>query len=187
MRRRHFALVALAGLVIVLGLAGCSNPYATSQRDGPTSGGGGVQNVGEPRAPAPRQAGAQAPVRTQRTPQQAILQFANRYANWTYQTLAEDQLSLASISVGAARLAEQQAATATRADTTLARARIANSGEVLSISPDLTQGGWWVVVTRERTVGAAEYEGLAPEIHIALVQLASVDNGWAISQWLPQS
>jgi len=92
-----------------------------------------------------------------------------------------------SISVGAARLAEQQAAAATRADNTLARARIANSGEVLSVSPDLARHGWWVVVTRERTVGDGEYEGLASGVHVTLVQLASVGDGWAVSQWLPQS
>lgn len=148
--------------------------------------GADVQNVGEPRAPAPRQAGAQAPIDTRRTPRQAILQFAGRYANWTYETLATHQLSLASISVGAARLAEQQAAAATRADATLARARIANSGEVLSVSPDLARDGWWVVVTRERTVGNGEYEGLAPGLHVTLVQLAFVGNRWAASQWLPQ-
>ncbi len=187
MRRHHFALFALAGLVIVLGLVGCSNPYAASPPNSQASADAGIQNVGEPRAPAPRQAGAQAPVSTQRTPQQAILQFANRYANWTYQTLAEDQHSLASISVGAARLAEQQAAAATRADTTLARARISNSGEVLSVSQDLARGGWWVVVTRERTVGDGEYEGLTPGFHLTLVHLASVGDSWAISQWLPQS
>lgn len=165
LRPRHLALVALFGVVIVLGLTGCSNPYTAS----------------------PRQAGAQAPEQTQRTPRQAILQCANRYANWTYQTLAEDQLSLASISVGAARLAEQQAAVATHTDTTLARARIANSGEVLSVAPDLAHGGWWVVVTRERTVGGGEYEGLAPGFHVTLAQLASTDDGWAVSQWLAQS
>lgn len=187
MTPRHCALFALAGLVIVLGLAGCSNPYTASQPHSPTSNGGEVQNEGEPRAPAPRQAGAQAPINTQPTPQQAILQFANRYANWTYQTLAEDQLSLASISVGAARLAERRAAGAARADTTLARAQISNRGEVLSVSRDLARGGWWVVVTRERTVGSGEYEGLAPGFHVTLVQLAPVGNSWAVSEWLPQS
>jgi hypothetical protein len=180
MQPRHLALVALAGLVIVLGLAGCSNPYAASQPDGRASGDASVQNVGE-------QDSAQAPAQTKRTPRQAILQFAWRYANWTYQTLAADQLSLASISVGAARLAEQQAAAATRADTTLARARIANSGEVLSISPDLARSRWWVVVTRERTVGDGEYEGLAAGFHVTLAQVISVGASWTVSQWLPQS
>ncbi len=187
MRPRHLALFALAGLVIVLGLAGCSNPYATSRAQGEPSSSAGVQSVGEPRAPAPRQAGAQAPTGIQPTPRQAILQFAGRYANWTYKTLAEDQLGLASISVGAARLAEQQAAAVTRADTTLARARIANSGEALSVSPDLARDRWWVVVTRERTVGNGEYEGLAAGFHVTLAQVASVDDRWAVSQWLPQS
>jgi hypothetical protein len=100
MRPRHIALLALAGLVIVLGLAGCADPYATSQHNGPASNGGEVQNVGEPRVPAPRQAGTRAPVNTQRTPQQAIRQFGERYANWTYKTLADDQLALAATSVG---------------------------------------------------------------------------------------
>lgn len=186
MTPRHLALVALAGLVIVLGLAGCSNPYATSQPHGPTSNGGEAQNEGEPRAQAPRQAGAQAPIDTQPTPQRAILQFANRYANWTYRTLAEDQLSLASISVDSARLGEQQAAAAARADRTLAQARVSNSGEVLSVAPDLVRSGWWTIVTRERTSGDDEYEGLAPMLHVTLAKLASIADRWAVAQWLPQ-
>jgi hypothetical protein len=55
-----------------------------------------------------------------------------------------------------------QVAASEFADGTLAHARSANSGQVLSVSADLARAGWWVVVTREHTSGGGEYAGLAP-------------------------
>ncbi len=186
-RRAQLLCCALAGVVIVLGLAACSDPYATRPASGASSASAGVQNAGEPPAPAPPQAGVQAPLHVQGTPQAALLQFASGYSNWSYRTLAREQLALATIAVGAARLSERQAAASTRADSTLARARIANNGTVLSVSADLARSGWWVVVTREHTSGGGEYAGLAPGYHVTLARLTSVPGGWAVSQWLPES
>lgn len=186
-RRAQLLCCALAGVVIVLGLAACSDPYAAHPTGGAPSPSAGVENAGEPPAPSPRPAGAQAPIHVQATPQAALLQFASRYSNWSYRTLAREQLALSSISVGAARLSERQAAASTRADSTLARSHISNSGTVLSVSADLARPGWWVVVTREHTSGNGEYAGLAPGYHVTLARLASVPGGWAVSQWLPQS
>lgn len=123
----------------------------------------------------------------QGTPQAALLQFAARYSNWSYRTLAREQLALSSISVGAARLSELKATASTRADSTLARSHISNSGTVLSVSAELARPGWWVVVTREHTSGGGEYAGLAPGYHVTFARLASVPGGWVVSQWLPQS
>lgn len=44
-----------------------------------------------------------------------------------------------------------------------------------------------MLVTREQTAGSGEYEGLAASDHVTLVQLAAVNGGWAVTQWLPQS
>jgi hypothetical protein len=176
---------ALAGIVIVLGLTACSDPYAARQGDGKQSPSPGVQNAGEP--PAPPQGGTQAPIDVEATPKAALLQFASRYSNWSYRTLAREQLALSSISVGAARLSERQAAASTHADSTLTRSHISNSGTVLSVSADLARAGWWIVVTREHTSGGGEYTGLAAGYHVTLARLASVPGGWAVSQWLPQS
>jgi hypothetical protein len=185
-RRARLALLVLCGVAIVLGAGGCSDPYAIKAGSVGT-GASSVQNVGEPPAPAPRQDGAGGVFDPQATPQAAIARFAEVYANWSYRSLARDQVLLASMSVGAARLAERQAAASTRADGTLARARISNRGSLLSVSADLARAGWWVVVNREQTFGRGEeYEGLAASDHVVLVQVARVGDGWAVSQWLPQ-
>ena len=73
----------------------------------------------------------------QPTPQAALTAFAELYVNWSYQTLTAQQRTLAAISVGAARLAEQQAAAASAADSTIAQGQIRNSGQVMSIAPEL--------------------------------------------------
>jgi len=123
----------------------------------------------------------------QPTPQRALAQFADHYVNWTYSTLAGDQRSLAGMSVGAARLSEQQAAARSQADTTIARGRIWNRGQAISIDRNLAHRGMWVVVTREQTGGESEYEGLSASYHVALAQLAAVPGGYAVNQWLPQN
>ena len=116
-------MLVLSGVAIVLGACGCSNPYA-AKSGGAAAGASTVQNVGEPAAPVPRQDGAAGVFEPQATPRGSILRFARVYANWSYRSLAREQALLASMSVGAARLAERQAAASTRADGTLARARV---------------------------------------------------------------
>lgn len=65
------------------------------------------------------------------------------------------------MSVGPARLAERQTAAATtRPDSTLAWAHVANHGELLGLTADLTRFGWWIVITREQTSDSGEYEAL---------------------------
>jgi hypothetical protein len=123
----------------------------------------------------------------QTTPQRALSQYATRYTNWTSRTLSEDQRALARSSVGAARLAAQQAASASRNDTTLARGGIWNRGETVSVAPDLPAPGTWLVVTREQTGGDTEYQGLPASYHVTLARLAAVPGGYAVEQWLPQS
>ena len=185
--RYRTVIGALSTLILGCTLTGCTNPYAPTTPPGTQTPSASVQNTGEPPAPSPPSPTTQAPLDVQRTAQSAILQFARLYANWNYRTLTRDQLALAAMSVGAARLAEQQAASSSHADGTIGRAHLANRGEVLGVSEDLTREGWWTLVTREQTSGGGEYEGLTATDHVTLIQLAAVNSGWAVSQWLPQS
>jgi hypothetical protein len=190
MSHQHTTTRALSTLVtLLLGcvLAGCNNPYANAAPPSAQTPGVSVQNAGEPPAPSPSTPSSQAPAAVQHTAKHAILQFAHLYANWTYQTLTRDQLALAAMSVDAARLAERQAAAASRTDNTIERAHLVNRGEILGVSEDLAQPGWWTLITREQTSGGGEYEGLTATDHVMLVKLATVPGGWVVSQWLPQS
>jgi hypothetical protein len=173
-------------LAVAVALAGCSNPDAPGASSATTST-SSPANAGEPPAPAPTSPASQAPVGVQRTPLAALEAFSRAYSNWTYRTLSSDQRGLAAMSVGAARLAERQAAAASQADTTITRGHIWNSGQIISITGDLAQPGTWAVVTREQTGGGAQYEGLPASYHVTLARLARVPGGYAVSQWLPQN
>ena len=177
-------LVAALLVPIVLALAGCTNPDAPATT---VDASGSPQNAGEPAAPPPPAAGAQGPVSVQATPEKALEAFAALYMNWTYRTLTEHQRMLAAMSVGAARLAEQQAVASSQNDTTIARGHIYNHGEIVSIAPDLAGTGSWVIVTREQTGGNTQYEGLGAAYHVTIAKLASVPGGYAVEQWLPQN
>ncbi|MGI8506063.1 MAG: hypothetical protein ACR2MK_04535 [Solirubrobacteraceae bacterium] len=178
-------------------IAGCgiSNPY--QHASGPTSStststasspaANPAQNPGELPAPAPPSASSQAPAKAQGTPEAAITQFATLYMNWTWRTLAAHQRELAVVSVGPARLSEQQAAAASAADTTIAQSRVHNNGQIISIARSLTNPHQWVIVTREQTGGNSQYDGLQASYHVTLAELAQLKNGgWAVSKWLPQ-
>ena len=166
--------------------AGCSNP------DAPTGGSeasetASPQNPGEPPAPAAASPSAQRPAEVQASASGALAAFAQRYSNWSYQTLSGDQRALAAISVGAARLSELQAAAASQGDSAIRRGHIENSGQIISIAADKAAPGMWAIVTREQTSGSGEYEGLGAAYHVTLAKLAAVAGGYAVSEWLPQS
>jgi hypothetical protein len=183
---RRVTLGAICATVAAVALGGCTNPDALSPASGKSSG-GFTQNLGEPPAPAPPAPASEAPHEPRSTPSGVLAAFALRYVNWTYRTLAADQRALAAMSVGAARQAELQAAAASAADTTIARARVENSGRLVGVAPDASQPGRWIVVTREQTGGNSEYEGLRASYHVALARVARVADGYAVSQWQPQS
>jgi hypothetical protein len=121
------------------------------------------------------------------TPADAITQFATLYMNWTWRTLAAHERELAALSVGPARLSEQQAAAAAVGDSTIAQTHVYNRGQIISITRSRTNTKQWVVVTREQTGGNSQYDGLQASYHVTLAQLAQLNNsGWTVSQWLPQ-
>lgn len=187
---RHHALRTILVLVVlftVVALSGCTNPDApaiTSVEPASTS---SPQNLGEPPAPPPPSSQAQAPADVQPTPVKALEAFTQLYVNWTYRTLTSNQKQLAAMSVGPARLAERQAAASSQADTTITRGHIYNTGQIISVAPDLSQPGTWVIVTREQTGGNSEYQGLQAAYHVTLAKLAHLLHGYAIESWLPQS
>jgi hypothetical protein len=179
-------LIPICLLLPAVALAGCTNPDAPSAVQGSTQA-ASPQNPGEPPAPAPPTPAAQTPAGVQPTPAKALAAFSQLYTNWTYHTLSSNQRTLAAMSVAAARLAEQQAAASSRADTTITRGHIYNHSQLISIAPDASRPGTWVIVTREQTGGDTQYEGLPATYHVTLAQLAYVPGGYAVSQWLPQN
>ena len=122
------------------------------------------------------------------TPAGAITQFATLYINWTWRTLAAHQRELAALSVGPARLSEQQAAAAASRDSTIAQSRVVQPRADHQRSPPAAPTPkQWVIVTREQTGGNSQYDGLQASYHVTLAELAQLNNGgWAVSQWLPQ-
>jgi hypothetical protein len=188
---KHLPLKALGLLVLVCGLlalSGCQNPDAPNVAT--TTSTSSPQNVGEQPAPPSPSSSEQAPAGVQATPARALEAFAWLYVNWTFRTLVSDQRRLAAMSVGSARLAERQAAAASQADTTITRGQIYNTGQVVSVAPELSNTETWIIVTRERTAGGAsntEYDGLQATYHVTLAELARVPGGYAVETWLPQT
>jgi hypothetical protein len=186
----------LALIAACAAIAGCgiSNPYqhtttsmstSTSTANSPAA--NPTQNPGEQPAPPPPSATSQEPTSVRSTPAGAITQFATLYMNWTWRTLAVHERELAQMSVGGARLSEQQAAAAATGDSTIAQSRVYNHGQIISIAPSRTNAKQWVVVTREQTGGNSQYDGLQASYHVTLAELAQLkDGGWTVSKWLPQ-
>lgn len=182
----HRTLSILCVLLATVALTGCVNPDAPKQPDASRSA-STPQNAGEPPAPAPPTASSQKPASVKSTPEAAIEAFSRLYSNWTYRTLTSNQRTLARLSVGAARLAEQQAAASAQADTTISQGHIWNQGQIVSIATDRTQHGAWVLVTREQTGGSTQYAGLPASYHVTRARLVAVQGGYAVSEWLPQN
>jgi hypothetical protein len=182
-RPRSGAVLAAALAAAVL--AGCSNPDARGSS--PVLGSEAPSgSPGEPPAPAASTGAGSEPLQAKRTPEGAIASFAALYFNWDYRNLAEHQRTLAAVSVGAARLAESQAAASSSADSTISAGQITNSGTVQTLARERGHPAVWVIVTREQTRGSGGYEGLPSSFHVTLARVASVHGGYAVSEWLPQ-
>jgi hypothetical protein len=197
MHKLAHTLTMIAAAAAAIAGCGISNPYqhtagattltstSTSTASSPVA--NPAQNPGEPPAPPPPAPASQAPTSVRSTPAGAITQFATLYMNWTWRTLAAHEHELAALSVGPARLSEQQAAAAATSDSTIAQTRVYNNGQIISIARSRTNAKQWVVVTREQTGGNSQYDGLQASYHVTLVELAQLNNGgWTVSEWLPQ-
>ena len=183
-RARHSAILAVS-LTLAFTLAGCSNPDAPDRSE--HAGGPSPENTGEAHAPPPPSPARQAPVNVQASPERALTLFAEEYINWNFQTLTPRQRELAAMSVGSARLTEQQAAASSAKDGTIEQGHIHNSGAIISVAGDLAQHGLWAIITREQTGGEGQYEGLPASYHVTLARVQRVSGGYAVSEWLPQS
>ena len=184
MRAPRAALAAT--LACAVALTGCTNPYAvtSASSSAPSVSRGGP---GELPAPAPPPPDAQSPRHPRASPREALLAFAELYVNWDYRTLTAHQRTLAEMSVGSARAAEQQAAATSSGDPAIRSGQIHNSGRVAAVAPDATRAGWWVITTLERTSGSTQYQGIPAGYHVTLARLVRVDGDYAVSEWLPQS
>jgi hypothetical protein len=195
MRKAIPLLAVLVAAELALSSCGLSDPYASRSQPTPSTtaapsprAAAPEQNPGEPPAPASAAPAAQAPAQARARPQDAIAQFAALYVNWSWRTLSSQQQQLARISVGSARLAEQQAAAASSRDSEISQARVFNRGQVIAIAADRTHRSQWLVVTREQTGGNSQYDGLQASYHVTIAQVVQVPGrGYAISQWLPQN
>ncbi len=122
------------------------------------------------------------------TPRSALARYAHRYVNWTASDVAAQETKLASISLGSARAQALQAAASYRNDTTLSKSDVANAGTVIAITRgEGIAAGDWVVVTREKTTGKGDYQGLPAQLHVTYARLTKTATGWVISSWSPQS
>ncbi len=120
----------------------------------------------------------------------AIRSFAERYINWTADTVSSQMRALATQSVGQARSAMELAAGQTAGDYELQRGGIANSGTVEAIAPLGDHQDQYVVVTREITTATntTAYQGLRPAWHVALATVVKLSAGrWVLSRWQPEN
>jgi hypothetical protein len=121
------------------------------------------------------------------TPTAALERFAHLYIRWNEHNLADNQRTLAAISIGEASSTQARAAAHTPADYELHRSHLANTGRIVAIAPSRpAQPGRYVVVTRERTTGRGTYDQIAPAYHLTLATVQHIPGGWAVSQWHPQ-
>ncbi len=190
MRARLRAVLLLAALIGITPLAtGCGLAGSIAHNSRPPQGTPAATNPGESQGTIPAAAGEEpAPARPAATPQQAIVAYATLYINWTYQTLAAHERTLAAMAVGDARLAERQAVAQTQRDSRIQQGGIYNRGTVVGVSPAAGGSpGEYVVVTREETGGDQEYAGLQAAFHVTLATVQKVTGGWAVVEWQPQS
>jgi hypothetical protein len=90
------------------------------------------------------------------------------------------------MSVGAARMAEAQAAASSRSDPTITAGQISNRATIETLAREQGAPKVWVLVTHEQTSASNGYEGLPASYHVTLARVAAIDGGYAVSEWLPQ-
>ncbi len=134
--------------------------------------------AGSENAPSPGSGGP--------TPQAALRRYALVYTNWQASTLGAHERRLASLGVGAARLAALQTAASASGAVSLVADHVQNRGVVLAVAPGQGPGhGQWVVVTQEQTTGTGAYAGLPASTHVTLGRVTHVSDEWVVSEWSP--
>jgi hypothetical protein len=122
------------------------------------------------------------------SPQGALRRYAFAYTNWYASSLPAHERALASLGVGAARLADQQTAASQSRAKELAADHVHNQGVVLAIAAGTGPAhGQWVIVTLEQTTGTGPYAGLPASPHVILARTVRVGPRWAVSEWNPRT
>jgi hypothetical protein len=122
------------------------------------------------------------------TPREALVRYALLYVNWRAAQLPARERELAALSIGTARLTALQTATAGSGAGALVASDVANSGQVIAVTPgEGAAAGQWVVVTQEQTTGRGAYAGLPPGPHVTLARVTRESRGWVVSAWDPAS
>jgi len=173
-RLRRASTIALAALA----LAGCGDPVRVSAPLGRSIAAGTPRPAPVSATPAPvgdppDERGGMIPaaalasedsvsrVGVANTPQLALRRYALAYVDWRASALPEREQQLAAMSVGAAKLTAEQTAAARSGADALIASHVANSGQVVAITPgEGPDAGRWIVVTEEHTTGTGVYAGL---------------------------
>jgi hypothetical protein len=121
-----------------------------------------------------------------RSAQAALRRYALVYTNWHASDLSAREHELASLAIGPARLAAEQATASQSGAASLALHRVENHGVVLAIAPgEGPARARWVVVTDELTTGTGPYAGLPRTLQVTLAQVVRVGSGWLVREWVP--
>jgi hypothetical protein len=121
-----------------------------------------------------------------RSPQAALRRYALLYTNWRASALPARERELASLAVGPARLADEQAIASQSGALSLAGHHVENRGVVLAIARGEGRArARWVVVTEELTTGSGPYAGLPGTLQVTLAQVVRLGPGWAVRIWSP--
>jgi hypothetical protein len=122
------------------------------------------------------------------TPQLALRRYALMYTNWRASELQTREHQLAAISIGTAKLTAEQEAAARSGGAALIPEHVANTGQVVAITPgEGPEAGHWVIVTLEHTTGIGAYAGLSAGLHVTVAEVRHLDRGWVVSAWNPVS
>jgi hypothetical protein len=196
---------ALALAVLALALAGCASAPRVSAPRGRSIAAGPrrplpVSPTPAPTGDPPSERGGTIPATAQsaedsvnragvaKTPTLALRRYALAYFNWRASDLQARERQLAAMSIGAAKLTAQQEAAARSGNAALNANHIANTGQVVAITPgEGPETGQWVIVTLEHTTGTGAYAGLPPGPHVTFAQVRHMDGGWVVSAWNPVS
>jgi hypothetical protein len=121
-----------------------------------------------------------------RSPQATLQQYALAYINWRASGLLARERELASLAVGPARFAAEQASASQSGAVSLAVHHVENRGVVLAIARGQGRArGRWVVVTEELTTGTGPYAGLPSTLQVTLAQVVQLGSGFVVSEWAP--
>lgn len=122
------------------------------------------------------------------SPRAALRRYALAYANWDANNLLAHTRALASLAVGAARLADEQTTASQSRFKELAAHHVRNRGLVLSIAPGEARAhGQWIIVTLEQTTGTGPYASLPALPHVTLARAVRLGQRWSIAEWNPQT